>query len=411
MSHHLSATPRETFAPFRSGLNEALAAFRVACPILERTVYLANCSQGPLSEPVRHAIASFVDSWSSLGMHWDGWVQEVERARTAFASLIGAAPEDVAVGTSESQLVSSVVSALVHLPDGFDGRRRIVSSTLEFPGVGQAWQAATRHGWQVARVERTQAEPLSAADFVNMVDESTAVVSIPHVVYANGSLVDPAPVVAAAHAAGALLYLDAYQSLGTMPVDAPALDVDLLGAGTLKYLMGTAGIAFLYVSPRIRNRLEPTVTGWFGRVDPFAFDPTTLDYPASASRFDLGTPPIVNAYAARAGIELVAATGVETIHDRITALSARAFEVTSELGLTILGPREPEWKGATTAVDAASPERARLVEGWLRERGIVVSARGRAIRVAPHGFTTHDELDHAFRELATALSEAVPARP
>lgn len=397
MTHILSGAQRET--PPGS-----LAAFRAACPILEDTVYLANCSQAPLSEPVRGAIADFTESWARLGMHWNGWVEEVERARAAFADLIGARPDEIAIGTSESQLVSSVVSALVHLPGGLDGRRRILSSTLEFPGVGQAWEAATRYGWTVDRVKRTQAEPITADDFVNLVDESTAVVSMPHVVYANGSLVETGPVVAAAHALGALAYLDAYQSLGTVPVDAPAMGVDLLGAGTLKYLMGTAGIAFLYVSPAIRDRLEPTVTGWFGRVNPYAFDPTTLDYPGAASRFDLGTPPIVNAYAARAGIELVARTGVEAIRDRISELSRLAFEECETLGLRILGPRSHDAKGATTAIDAGSLDGARTAEAALRDNGIVVSARGHAIRVAPHGFTTDDELRHALRELATVLA-------
>jgi selenocysteine lyase/cysteine desulfurase len=172
--------------------------------------------------------------------------------------------------------------------------------------------------------------------------------------------------------------------------------------------MGTAGIAFLYVSPSIRERLEPTVTGWFGRVDPFAFDPTTLDYPASASRFDLGTPPIANAYVARAGIDLIRSIGVEAIRERIVALSRRAFETCAELSLRVLGPTTPEAKGATTAVDAGSPERARHAEGRLRERGIVTSARGRAVRVAPHGFTTEDELEHALRELAGILREPGP---
>jgi selenocysteine lyase/cysteine desulfurase len=393
-------------APLREGLPKPLAAFRAACPILSDTVYLANCSQGPLSEPVREAITAFTESWSVLGMHWNGWVEEVERARAAFAGLIGARPDDIAVGTSESQLVSSVVSAMVSRPDRFGDRRRIVSSTLEFPGVGQAWEAAARYGWRIERVERTQADPLTADDFVNLVDDSTAVVSMPHVVYANGSLVDPEPVVAAAHAARTLVYLDAYQSLGTVPVDAPALAVDLLGAGTLKYLMGTAGIAFLYVSPAIRERLEPTVTGWFGRTNPYAFDPTTLDYPEAASRFDLGTPPIVNAYAARAGIELIARTGVDTIHERIAELSRVAFDECGTLGLGILGPRTPEAKGATTAVDSGSADRAHAAEAALRERRIVVSARGRAIRVAPHGFTTDDELRHALGELAAVLAEA-----
>jgi selenocysteine lyase/cysteine desulfurase len=390
-------------------LPPSLASLRAACPILETTDYLASCSQGPLAIPVREAVDAFLRSWATMGMHWDGWVGEIERARAAFASLIGAQPEDVAVGTSVSQLVSSIVSALVNLPDGWDGRRRIVSSTLEFPGVGQAWEASRRYGWTVDRVTRGPEDPLTARDFVRMVDGEMALISVPHVVYANGSLIEPIEIVRAAHGAdsdGALVFLDAYQSLGTMPVNVAELGVDLLAAGTLKYLLGTAGIAFLYVSPAVRERLEPTVTGWFGRVDPFAFDPTRLDYPQSASRFDLGTPPIINAYAARAGIELIVDAGIDAIHGWIRRLSALAFDVADRLGLRVLGPSTPEAKGATTAVDAGTPARARNAEAALRERGVVASARGRAVRIAPHGFTTAEELDRGLRTLHAVLEGA-----
>jgi selenocysteine lyase/cysteine desulfurase len=387
------------------GLPEGLAAFRAACPILERVVYLASCSQAPLSAPVHEALERWTASWASLGMHWNAWVEEVEAARSAFAGLIGAAPEDVAVGTSVSQLVSSLASALVSLPDGWDGRRRIVASTLEFPGVGQAWEATSRYGWGVERLQHEIQDAPTADEFVNMVDDSTAVVSMPHVVYANGALVDPVPVVRAARQAGALVVLDAYQSVGAMPVDVRALGVDVLVAGTLKYLMGTAGIAFLYVRPEVRDRLEPTVTGWFGRANPFAFDPTTLDYPASAARFDLGTPPIVNAYAARAGIQLVVGADPSAIGQRIERLSRVAFDTADREGLRVLGPQSGTPKGATTCVDCGSTERAVAAEAALRDRGVVGSARGRGMRLAPHGFTLEAEVEHALAETAAVLRE------
>jgi selenocysteine lyase/cysteine desulfurase len=216
-------------------------------------------------------------------------------------------------------------------------------------------------------------------------------------------------VVDAAHARGALVYLDAYQSVGTQPIDVAALGVDVLVAGALKYLMGTAGIAFMYVSPAIRDGLEPTVTGWFGRVDPFAFDATTLDYPEAASRFDLGTPPLANAYAARAGIDLVARIGPAAIRGQIERLSAVALDVAGELGLRVLGAQRVESKGPTTAIDAGTAERALAAGEALRARSVVVAARGRAVRLAPHGFNREDELDHALRELADVFKELGPA--
>lgn len=379
-----------------------LEAFRQAVPLLESRIYLANCSQGPLSTPVRSALASFVEGWEALPMHWDGWLEEVEAARAGFASLIGATPDEVAIGTSMSQLVSSVVSALVRYRQA--PRRRIISSTAEFPGVAHAWLAARAQGWVVDQLPADAVAPLETMDVVAAIDDRTALVSVPWVGYANGATMELEPIVEIARSRGALLFVDAYQAAGSIPIDVKALGVDMLASGALKYLMGTAGIAFLYVNPDLRDRLVPTVTGWFGRVDPSAFDPTTLDYPETASRFDLGTPPIVNAYAARAGIDLVRRAGPDLIHRHVVGLSSLAFDLAPELGLRILGPTTPEGKGATTAFDAGTAEEAERVEAALRERGVVGSARGRALRLAPHGFTRPGELEHAMRELSAVLA-------
>jgi len=380
---------------------DELQAFRAACPLLNTTVYLANCSQGPLATPVRAALDTFLSEWADLGMHWDAWMAEVDRARAAFATLIGASPTDIAVGGSVSQLVSSLASALARPEWG--ERRRIVSSVAEFPGVAHAWLALQAQGYDVHLVQGSDEHLVETRQFVTVIDDTTRLVSAPHVCYANGMMLDMASIVAAAHAHGALVFVDAYQSVGTVPIDVKSSGVDFLAAGTLKYLLGTAGIAFLYVSPTVVKRLEPTVTGWFGRMHPFDFDPTRLDYATGAARFDLGTPPIANAYMARAGMELVWTTGVECIRNQVERLSALAYRLAPRLGLRILGPQRVEYKGATTAIDAGTPENAHRLEEELRQRAIIASARGRAIRLAPHGFTYEEELERALEVVAGLL--------
>ncbi len=405
-----------------------LQQFRAACPLVETSIYLANCSQAPQAKPVRAAIQTFLDGWAELGMHWDGWVEEVERARSAFAALIGAQPEDVAVGTSVSQLVSSLASALMQ-PGA--ARGRILSSAVEFPGVAQAWHAATRAapGWKLDLLTGNEAEVIDADRFaasrssrptrhthpgvvidaqqvVAALDETTALVSMPHVSYANGALLDAQAVVKAAHDQGVLVALDAYQSIGSVPIDVQASGVDFLVAGALKYLLGTAGIAFLYVRPQAREKLEPAMTGWFGREKPFDFDPSDLEYASGASRFDLGTPPLISAYAARAGMELIQQTGVAEIKAQIDRLSALAYRAAPERGLSILGPLAGAPKGSVTAIDVGSPAQAHALEGELRKRGVIASARGEAIRLAPHGFTLEAELEQAIDHLAELLKNA-----
>lgn len=385
-----------------SSLVDPLQALRAASPLLQTHIYLANCSQGPLMQPVRAAIETFLDGWNSLGMHWVAWVEEVERARAAFAALIGAAPEEIAVGTSVSQLVSSLASALA--ADRQNTRRQVVSSEVEFPGVAHAWLALRQQNWQVEILPTDEQSGVSMRRFVEAVDEATALISVPHVCYAHGALLDVQEVVAAAHAQGALVLTDAYQSIGTVPIDVKASGVDFLVAGTLKYLLGTAGIAFLYVNPTLLERLEPSVTGWFGRTNPHAFDATRLDYAPSTARFDLGTPPIINAYTARAGMELVLHTGVEHIWQQVQRLSTLAYELIPHLGLRVLGPQQGMAKGATTALDLGSSERANWLEEQLRQQGVIVAARGRGVRLAPHGFTREEELEQALHIASRLLS-------
>lgn len=383
-------------------LHPSLTLFRDQFPLLNSRVYLANCSQTPLAEPVRAALAEGIRSWQEEGMDWERWMAEVERARESFASLLGTTPANIAVGSSVSQLASSVASALVaHAP-----RQRILSSVLDFPGVAHAWLATRAYGWQVEIVETDEAGLVSLDRFASASGPEVALLSAPHVVYTNGALLDLVRLADLAHAYGSLLFVDAYQSIGTLPIDVEACDIDFLAAGVLKYLCGTAGIAFLYVHPRVQERLQPTVTGWFGRRNPFAFEPRQLDYADSAARFDLGTPPVLNAYAARAGIELVRAADPAAIRERLLQLSTLAMERSARLGLTLSGPREASARGATTAIDAGSPERAHQLENALRQRSIMVSARGRLLRLAPHGFTQEEEVITALETIARLLRAA-----
>ena len=380
-----------------------LDVFREQFPLLRTHAYLANCSQAPLARPVRAAIETFLATWADDGMDWDSWMEEVERARAAFAALIGASPDQIAVGSSVSQLVSSLASALVH--DQQVSSRRIISSVAEFPGVAHAWLATRVSGWQADQLEADERGVVSAERFRAALREPAALLSLPHVCYANGALLSLDELVEVAHERGTRVFVDAYQSIGTVPIDVQASGVDFLAAGALKYLCGTAGIAFLYVSPRVQAELEPTVTGWFGRQNPFAFDARLLDYAPGAARFDLGTPPVINAYTARAGMELVLKAGVDQIRAHILHLSALAEEQGRQLGLTLAGPAEAQNRGATTVFDVGSPERAHQLEAALRQRSIIVSARGQIVRVAPHGFTHEDEISHALTTLAHLLKE------
>jgi selenocysteine lyase/cysteine desulfurase len=193
------------------------------------------------------------------------------------------------------------------------------------------------------------------------------------------------------------VFTDAYQALGTMPVDVRESGVDFLASGNLKYLMGVPGIAFLYVRPGLAETLQPSVTGWFGRANPFAFDMKHLDWCAGARRFDSGTPPVMNAYIARAGMEMVSSIGVDRIRAWHEVLSQRLRDGGRERGLTQHGTTDTSRKTANTAFVVRD---SHAIENAMRERGVLPSARGPVIRIAPHFYNTIDDIDTALDLLA-----------
>ena len=373
--------------------------WRARIPLLRSAIPMNNCSQAPQTDATRAAADAYLDSWSRDGMDWDAWVAEVERARQSFARLINASVDEVAVTSSVSQATSALASAL-----SFDGgRRRVLASAAEFPTVGHVWLAQESRGAEVHWVPLGSDGTIDAAEYDARVDERTRVVSACHAYFVNGFKHDIAAIARTAHARGALLFVDAYQTLGTEPIDVKALGVDALAGGTLKYLMATAGIAFLYVRRELADRLRPTVTGWFGRQNPFAFDPTVLDWAPGARRFDGGTPPIINAYIARAGLEIIHDVGPAHIAAWTRTLSDRLVHGGRARGLTLYGTADAARKAPTTAFWVGAD--SAVVERRMRARGVIPSARGSVIRLSPHFYSTIDDVDRALDTLAAVLHD------
>jgi selenocysteine lyase/cysteine desulfurase len=275
----------------------------------------------------------------------------------------------------------------------------VVTTEAEFPTVGHVWLAHARYGLEVEFIP-VRDGAIELDEYEGRVDERTLIVSATHVYYQNGFKQDVKRIAEIAHRAGAPLHVDAYQSLGTCRVDARALDIDILVSGNGKYLLGVPGVAFIYVKEELVGRLEPALTGWFGRVDPFAFDPKTLDYAADARRLEVGTPPVFAAVAARAGMELIEEAGDRRIEARIDELSSYSIEAAAAHGLEYAGPADVREKGATTAIRVPDPHE---VQELLKERRVVASARGDVMRIAPHFFTTTEDIDRALTELRSVL--------
>jgi selenocysteine lyase/cysteine desulfurase len=279
----------------------------------------------------------------------------------------------------------------------FEGERnKIVISDFEFPTIGQISHAQERRGATIVHVPADPDGTIPVERFEAAIDERTVLVAITHICFRNGARLDVAPIAAHAHDRGALLLLDAYQSVGSLPVDVRALDCDFLVAGALKYLLGSAGIAFFYCRRELVERFYPTATGWFADRDIFEMDIHDYSPASTARRFEAGTPPVPAIYAAIAGIELMREIGIETTERHVRGLTELLLDGLDELRAKVVTPGEWEQRGALTCV--ASTDAERLV-ATLDACGIVTSARNGNLRISPHCYNAADDIDAVLQAL------------
>jgi selenocysteine lyase/cysteine desulfurase len=356
----------------------------------ERLIHLNNCSAGPIPKRGLDARRECERVWIEEPNPWGTWLAEVEAAKASFADLIGARPEEIAV-------CSGATDALARLASAFDYEDRdgIVVSDLEFPTVPQFWHGQEGRGARVSYAESPDGVGVPVDAYADAVDDDTLLVSTSHARSFTGSLLDVEGVAEVVHDRGGYLVLDAYQSAGVVPIDVEAMGVDALVAGTLKFLLGGPGIAFLYVDDAVAGDLEPTARGWFGAEDIFGFD-REPDYAPGARRFELGTPPATVAYQAAAGMDLIHEVGVDRIRERVVRHTRRLIDGVEERGFSVRTPRNDDERGGVVNVQVEDPD---ATEDAMLDAGFALSTRAGGIRLAPHFYTTDDEIDAAVDAL------------
>lgn len=361
-------------------------------PIFQDKVYINSCSQGALSLDVMDAYHTYLRDWQEQGSPWDAWVGKLEATRHAFAGLVNARADEVAVTASVSDAVSSLAGAL-----DFSGpRNKIVATDFDFPTTAQIWHAQEARGAQVMHV-RAAGNQLPLERFADAIDERTLLVSIPHVCYRNGAKTDPRPIIELAHAKGAKVLLDAYQSLGTTPLDVRSLNVDFLTGGMLKYLLGSPGLAFLYVRGDLLPRLDPTSTGWFAQANIFAMDIYHHTPSPTARRFESGTPVVPATYAALAGLKLVQSIGIDAIERRIADVTGAIKAGAMKRGWNLVSPVDPAKHGALVTLRSHKVD---LLVKWLAQDNIIVSSRDDNLRISPHVYNDQSDVDRLLDALS-----------
>jgi selenocysteine lyase/cysteine desulfurase len=361
-----------------SQINEVRFRFR----IFDRKVYLNTCSQGPLSDAVQAGFEDYLASWHEQGSPWERWIEHYEAARAAFAKFINASPDEVAIVTSVSAGINSVASAL-----NFRERPKVAMGEFEFPTMGHVWLGQRARGADVQFVS-AQGNRIPNARYEGVIDRQTLIVPLTHICFKNGFRSEVSAITEIAHGCGAFVMLDDYQDCGTRPVNVKAMDLDFYLAGTLKYLLGPPGLAFLYVRKELISTLAPSVTGWFAQTNPFTYNPQHFELSPTARRFESGTPSIPNVYGAVPGFQLLQKIGMEEVARHIRSLTQQLLRSAHEMGIVAKTPAD----SAGPLVVLQSRDSTLLVQK-LAESGIVASNRYDGLRISFHVYNTTDDVD------------------
>jgi kynureninase len=370
---------------------DSLLEWRKEFPALEGCVHLISHSLGAVPRKAGDRLAEYAALWARRSITaWEEWLPEVDRAGARIARLLGA-PEGTVTMNQNVSTVQAVLASCFDYTSG--GRDTIVYDELNFPSVSYVWKAEERRGARVKIV------PSETDEIIAAIDERTLVVPISHVLFKTSGLLDAKRIAKRAHEVGALVILDTYQSLGTVPFNVVDLDVDFACGGSVKWLCGGPGAAYLYVRKDLIPRFAPRVTGWFGHEKPFAFAMPEQRYAEGIWRYVGGTPAIAALYQSSAGQEIIAEVGVERIREKSLRQTGRMIQIVDDRGFTLNSPREASKRGGTVVFDF---EGAGPVAQELNRRRFFCDHRpGVGIRVSPHFYTKDEEIDLFFAEVDT----------
>jgi kynureninase len=384
-------------------MNDPLLRYRDEFPILATTTYLISNSLGAMPRGVADAMREYADVWATRGVRaWaDRWWMLAREVGDQIAALLNAPAGSVSLHQNVTQCEAVVASCF-----DFTGRRnKVVYTDLNFPSVMYFWEAQRARGARVQMVPNDDAVHVNTERLLAAIDEETLLVPISHVIFRSSFIQDVPAIVERAHRVGAHVVLDAFQALGSVPVDVGALNVDFACGGVLKWLCGGPGTAYLYVRPDLGRTLQPSFTGWTAHTDPFAFEVGPTRYADPPYRFMNGTPNVPALYAAQPGLRIVGEIGVEAIRQKSRRQTARLVDLADARGWPVNTPRDPDRRGGTVSIDMPNSQD---VCARLLERDVIVDWRPKAgVRLSPHFYTKDEELDIAI----AAIDEIVGFKP
>jgi len=382
-------------------MSDPLLRYRSEFPILERTNYMISNSLGAMPRGVYDALHDYADTWATRGVR--AWQERWWMLSLEVGNEIGALMNGETNSVSVHQNVTTCQEVVASCFDFRGKRNKVVYSDMNFPSVMYFWEAQRPYGARVHMVRTDDGITVPTERLLDAIDEQTLLVPVSHVVFRSAFINDAKAIIEKAHRVGAHVVLDTFQSLGTVPVDVQALNVDFACGGVLKWLCGGPGVAYLYTRPDLGRKLEPKFTGWFAHQDSMAFEIGPIRYTDPPFRFMNGTTQIPALEACRPGLKIISEVGVEKIREKSKRQTARLIELADRHGWQVNSPRDPEQRGGTVSIDMGDSQQ---VCQELLARDIIVDWRPKAgVRFSPHFYNTDEEADAAIASVEQILKE------
>jgi selenocysteine lyase/cysteine desulfurase len=359
-------------------------------PVTRSKVFLNHSAYSPLPQSAVDVMRQYNDELCCFEID----DSKYSLGKEFFAKLIGVAKNEVALVQNTSTGLN-IVANMLEYPRGSN----VVTTDLEYPSVVYPWLKPSLDV-EVRYVQNVDGRVL-LEDVEHAVDDNTVAVAVSHVEYVNGFRHDLKTLAEIAHEHGAYLVVDAIQSLGAISVDVKQDEVDFLTASCYKWMLGPAGAGYLYVRKELVERFEPPFVGW-ASVKPEVFDTVEfwdiwrLQLSDTASRFEVGSPSYISFVGAAAALQLLLDVGIEKIQKRILGLTELLMNSVKDLGYRLTTPEDDKCRSgiAHFLVDRAQEKAERL-----KKKGIIISARSRGLRVAPHFYNTKEEIECLVGEL------------
>jgi kynureninase len=374
---------------------DELLKWREEFPILNNTTYLISNSLGAMPKSVFDKLSEYADIWARRGVRaWEEvWWELNSEVGNIIAPLIGAGSNEISMHMNISLLQSIILSCF----DFKGGKNEIVYSSLEFPSDMYVFEKfAARLGAKTKIVNTDDQVIPSTEKILDAINDNTLLVPVSHVLFKSAFIMDINAIVEKAHSVGAYVVLDAYHSVGTIPVNVKTLEVDILIGGVLKWLCGGPGGAFLWIKPSLREKLEPTITGWLAHKDPFAFA-KNMEYTQDVYKFLNGTPSVPALYSVQEGPKIILKAGIDEIRKKSTHQTSLIIDEAKKGGYKINTPLEADKRGGTVTLNMPD---SYLISKELLRRNIIVDYRKDAgIRIAPHFYNSDNEILFAMNEL------------